>query len=442
MTAGLVEPGSVAASWGPAWLVVTVAGAAVPLRYVGPLTIRQGRAAVDDPPTPATLTAQLDTAGLAQLPELGADVVVELGPDGAAALGLDARSYARARARFVGTVTDAQLVAAPDPADPAWLTLTAVAPAAALRRHIGDTPWPAESDGARAARVLAAAGAVDVDRVDAGTVTVRARDVDRRPALELLTQLGADSGGLLQLDRDGFASWHDALHRRNAPTGVQLRAADVLRDATWSLSLDGVANDVTVVYGDPVVEADGSEGDRPRTSYADPVSVARHGRLDVELETELVQAADAERTARHTAGRRGRPRWRIAGLAVDLVRTLAPRVAGQLLQAEPGELVRVVDLPAGPYRSAHLWAEGWTETITRREWRLALDVADYGLAAAPPRWLDVDPATSWADVPADVTWLSAVGWSTHGDPGRWTDVPRYQRWTDVDPTLTWTAAAV
>ena len=439
------RPGLVERRLGSGWLTVTVGGQLVPADRVGPVTIRHGREDVDAQPTAGTASVLVDRAALAQLPTLGDELRVELSAAALTQLGASPTAAAAARVRFVGDVTDARL-APRTAAGQSLLQLVAVAPLARLARglRIGDTPWPAELDGPRAARILARCAAlagVVVDYVGPGTATVLARDVDAQPTMQLLADLAAATGGQLHAARDGRLSWHDANHRRNAPTVVKLRPDDVMRDVEWLLDLSGVVNDVTVAYGVEAVQPGNTEASKPTTSVVDPVAVARYGRTAATLDTELQTAAAAVERARQLVGRRSRPAWRIDGVEVELLRTLHATQALALLAAQPGSLLRVTGWPdAGPEQAARLFVEGWTESATRNGYGLSLDVVGWGAAGASPRWVDVDPDTSWTEVPTGLTWLAALGWDTDADLGRWLDLPDSgQSWTQ-HPTTSWATA--
>lgn len=428
---------------GSGWLTVTLAGQVVPADKVGTVTIRHGRRDIDSPAEPGTCHLVLDRTALTALPSVGAALRVELSSAALTALGADAATASAATVRFVGDVTDCALAPLTD-ARQSLLELVAVAPAArAGRIRIGDTPWPAETDGARAQHILDATVAktgITLGTVDPGQATVLARDVDSQPPLDLLYQLGVASGGRLHLARDGAVSWHDAIHRRNALAVTELTADDVLRDTLWRLDLAGLVNDVTVTYGPELLDANGEPtGEQNEVTVTDPVSIASpFGRLSARIVTQLANADDATELASQLVGRRSRPRWRIDALEVELLRTLSPAQTLALLKAQPGDLLAVTGFPeSGPQTTARLFAEGWTEIASRYTWSMALDVVAYSLAGASPRWVDVDPATRWQDVPADLTWQQAIGWHTDADLGRWVDQPSSRRWIDVDPALTW-----
>lgn len=380
-------------------LAITVAGAVVPLTAAGQLVIRHGRSSVDQQPDAATATLVVDRAAFTELPTIGDELRVELGADVRWWLGLTDAAWTAARPRFVGELTDVTVSARSDITGPQLVTLAAVTRRARLgRTFVGGAPWPQELDGARAARILDDAAGLTVAAGDPGTVQVLARDVDRQPALGLLDDLARSTGGVLVETRDGAIRWHDAAHRSARPPAVTLPAADVIAPAATAQSLAGLVNSLTVHYG-------GSE----QLQLAASASVDRYGPQAADVPTELATRADARLFGRLLLGRRARPRWSTPGLTVDLIRTVPDAdTAGRLLGLEFGDLLAVTGFPsAGPFSTAQLWVEGWTETVTRTGWRLAVDVSDYQLTATPLRWRDVPPDLAWSDVPTDLAWIDA-----------------------------------
>lgn len=350
----------------------------------------------------------------------------------------DASAWEAVRPRFVGQVTD--VAAAPGVAGVTGPALVSVVAAGSLARLgrlvVGDTPWPAERDGARAARILALAAAnagVTVGPVDVGTVDVLGRDVDAQPALELLTELAGQAGSLLVQRRDGTLEWHDANHRRGTPAVLAgLAAANILTGSRWEQTLAGAVNDLTVGYG---------TGDPQATvRVQDAPSVAAYGRLAGSTGTALATLTDATVRAGDVVGRRSRPRWRVDGLTVELLRTVSPSQAASLAGAEVGSLLTLTGLPeTGPFSAARMFVEGWSEEIAPDGWTLALDVTEYGLTGPSPRWVDVPATVKWSGVPASTTWLAAVSWyAGDANAGRYVDRPASRRWSQE--SATWATA--
>lgn len=306
--------------------------------------------------------------------------------------------------RFIGKVTDAAAVSTA-PGNPDRVTITAAGTRARLAQiDVGDTPWPAELDGARAGRILAAALLVDpslATTADAGLVTVMARDVDRQKAGQLLDQLAVSSGGELAELRDGTLAWQDAGHRRALSPTVTLTPDDVIAPVGWEQQLGGLLNDLTIGYG---------PNPQGTVRVVDTIAAATWP-APQSLGSELPDAAAAQARANDLVGRFARPRWRLPGLAIDLLRTTTAARAGALLALDFGQLLTLAGFPtSGPFAAGDLFVEGATEQLTRSAWRLSLAVSDYRATGPATRWIDVDPGISWAEVPADLSWLGAVAW--------------------------------
>lgn len=381
--------------------------------------------------TTGLLVSQDDAPGVPAYFDGGsAGAGVEYAWTGAANASPSSRTVTASK-RFVGRLTDVEAIPETIGGGPALYRLAAAGPQARLGRlTIGEPPWPAELDGQRVERVLAAAAAQSADvvagDVDAGTVTVFARDVDAQGALSLVDELAAAGGGELVELRDGRLEFHDAEHRRNAPALVELLAGEVLSPATWKATLGGLVNDLTLTYGDP----------ESSVQLVDQVAVdGPIGRLAAKLSTQLATLPDAQLRVADIVGRRGRQRWRIDALPVDLVASVDQVKAGKLLASSFGDLVDVAGFPtAGPFATAALWIEGQTETITARSWRLELAVSEYGLTAPAPRFVDVDDDVAIGDVPDDVSIVGAVSWWPAGartSSGRFVDVPAGLDFRDV-----------
>lgn len=433
-------------------VLVTLDGVELPELAVGPMSIVRGRDSADARPAAAVATLTLATARLPAVPDVGQPVRIELGPDMIAALGVSAADGVR----FVGTVSDVA-------ARPARgiTTVTAAGPlSAAARVPIGDVPWPAELDGARATRILSelveALPALAVGLIDPGTVRVIGRDVDRQPAAALLDELAAYTGGDCWETRDGALEWHDAAHRINAPAELTLSAAAVLSDPEFTKDLEGLVTDLTVGYGLPVYDA--GDGSTTQASVRVLDSLAPVTTLGAAVSTPIESEPDALAYAVDIVGRRSRARWRVPSLAVDVLRSLDADQRAQLVAIEPGALLALSGLPTtAPFVSSQLWIEGWTETYARYAWRFALSVSSRGLTGPAPRWADVpltwqppavpgqpppprEPLT-WSSPPFDgLSWIAAAGWwsTEDADTGRWADVPANARWnTYGTPMQTW-----
>lgn len=381
-------------------LTVTVAGVQVPLTDTGAVQIRHGRPNIDLQPAPATCTVTIRADVLPALPDLGDTFTITLGPAAQEWLGyLTGAGWEAIRYRFVGTLTDLAVQPENDLDGPSLVTLTGVSARARLgRTYVGDAPWPAELDGARAGRILALVPDLPaLGTVDPGTVTVLARDIDRQPALGLLDALAFTAGAQLAERRDGRFEWHDASHRRDTVPITTLDTTAIVKPATASKSFAGLVNDLTVTYG---------VGGSGTVTVTDTDSIAQYGPLAASVSTALADADDALSFASQSVARLARPEYEFQALTVDLLPTVEVAQVPELLAIEQASLLALTGFPAtGPFHAAQLWVEGWTETVARDRWSMSLDVVGYGRGVPALRWADVDPVLIWGDVDPALTWL-------------------------------------
>lgn len=341
--------------------------------------------------------------------------------------------------RFEGTITDVAIAWAD--VDVANVSVTAASPVAMLgRTFIGDTPWPAEDDGARAEHILSGSG-VPVGQIDPGTVNVLARDVDKQPCLSLLQDLAKDCGGMAWHTRDGLICYADNEHRRNTPTSIILDACQILMSPKWEQTTNGLVNDVTVAYG---LAPEGEE--QPTFRRVNQQSIDAYGLMAVSDATQLADLADATTRAEVAVARGAFPAWNIPEVPVNLsVPQLDEAATRILLGLEQHDLISVTGLPSqGPASTATLWVEGWAETISAvgatgaGSWEIVYAVTDYCRTSAFVQWDDVPPAATWDTIDPSLTWDHAycIGPIAPGGE-RWNDVPTNLRWDAVPASVTW-----
>lgn len=344
-----------------------------------------------------------------------------------------------AHVRFEGRITDVALGwddAGPATPDAGTGQLIAAGVLADLgRRVVGDTPWPAELDGARVARVMAAAGVtLDPAYSDPGTVQLVARDVDSQPALDVAQAAAQSASGVLWQTRDGLVRYADAMHRKGIQPALTLDSCDLLVTPTWRRTLQGLTNEVSIGYG---TAPEG--GEQPRYTASNPTSSARYGRYGYTTTTELAALADATALGQLLLVRNATPVWVMAALPVD-TDGLDPDRYDALLGLDMHSLVTLTGLPAigtAP-TTATLWVEGWRETLTHDGHEVELVVSGYCRTAPAPRWDDVDPAHTWDTLqPAGITWDEATCIGPPANLGRWNDQPASLRWDQVPAATTW-----
>ena len=397
---------------------------------VDEVTIAHGRDGAAGQPEPSTATLDL-SAGAAG--DLGDDVDV-----GAVVIVTTAGTDGAVSTRFAGRLTDLALGWADEAErtpDAGVAQIIAAGELAELgRRVIGSEPWPAELDGARVGRALAAAGyTLDPVYSDPGTVELLAVDVDARPALDVIHEAASSAGGILWQTRDGAIRYADADHRRGARAALALDACDLDVTPTWRRNLDGLVNVVSIGYG-----ATPDEGEQPRWEGRADASVARYGRYELSASTTLAAADDAARMGNLLLARNASPVWVMAALPVDAL-DLDPDRYDTLLALDMHDLVELTGLPAigtAP-TSAQLWVEGWRERITADSHTFELVVSGYCRTSPPPTWDDLTPDLTWDTFAASTTWDEAACLGPPADLGRWVDQPASLRWDQVDPATTW-----
>lgn len=413
--------------------VVTVAGVDVSC-LVDSVTISHGRDDSGSQPEASSATLELSTNAQDLLPagvEISAPVLITTST-GTVTL-----------ERFAGRLTDITLgweEAGEATPDAGVGQLVAVGTLAELgRRVVGDIPFPKELDGARVARVMAAAGVtLNPAFSDPGTVDLLPRDIDATAALDAAHDAAVDGSGVLWQTRAGEIRYADADHRRGSPASLTLDACDVLVTPSWRRTIEGLVNEVSIGYG---VAPEG--GEQPRYVATSPESVTRYGRYGYSAGTALATLADAQEMGNLLLARNGSPVWVMAALPVD-VAGLSDEDYEALLSLELHSLVALTGLPAigSAPTAANLWVEGWKETLTFGGHELELVVSGYCRTVPPPRWDDVDPTWLWNAIPPTLTWDAIACLGPPINIGRWNDQPATLRWDQLDPTVTWDTYAV
>lgn len=301
------------------------------------------------------------------------------------------------------------------------------------RIYVGAEPWPVETDGDRAGRILALAAAQWPAlswSTSPGRVNVRPRDVDRQPAGALLTELAETALGVVTDRRAGGIAYLDAANLANVPPYVALDACHVLTDGYGiEAASDALVNDVEVLYGAPAVPGDDTTRPRVRLTAAD--SIARFGVWADRFTTELATAGDAVDFATAVLARSA---WPVATIPTAYVTSKSAGAIGPDFLAGLDVLARLtltglpMPGPAGLDASVNGYAETWTGADT---WRVDLTLTDVRTRGLGTRWVDV-PCVTWAEVPDDVTWNAADLWAPCP--------PQSGRWIDTPGNLLWNAA--
>jgi len=305
------------------------------------------------------------------------------------------------------------------------------------RLFVGDEPWPVESDGDRAGRILALCQTkwpALIYRVTPGRVDVRARDVDRQAAAGLLSDVATSAAGVVTDERDGTVAYLDAAVLSNVAPAFTLNACDILTESfTVQAGTAFMVNDVTVVYGSPAVPGDDST--RPVHRDSSPGSVARYGEFSQRYDTELATESDAIAFAATVLSRQAWPLGNIPA-AVVTSQSLPATMHAEFLDglAMLGRCLLTglpMPGPAGMDAAINGWSEVWAAETA---WRVDLTLTDVRARGLGTRWVDVE-CLAWNEVEPALTWGDADTWAPCPPiTGRWIDQPGNLWWQAAEGT--------
>jgi hypothetical protein len=338
---------------------------------------------------------------------------------------------------FGGRITD---LAAVRSGDASRMQVTAQDHTAELaNRDIADTPWPAQTLGTRAQRIVTLSGQPTTLTVDPGAaaVTVTRDDADNRAALGELQALATTADGVLWSAVHALTGqylWIEDTHTRPAlllitkqggvvvivpdpdpDAATALSACDVLLDPlTWVQDVADVATRVAVTWKEQTT-APAELIDHTET-VTDTALVTRLGVRRIGVTSHLTTSAAAAKLAAAVLGRTADLGWRITDLTWSTGLTaLDPDqvdAAFTLLDGTTrlGAPLVLTELPAWAPADGGvlpLFTEGGQYTYTDGHWVLDLVVSTARAQGTSPAWQDLpadwlwnqfDPGISWTDM--------------------------------------------
>lgn len=186
---------------------------------------------------------------------------------------------------------------------------------------------------------------------------------------DAISQVVEAEGGLIYidgtLDRPVYLTWRllVALAIGTPSVSIPAKYTDLQGFATGKAYLKNTATGARA-------------GGATQTARND-ASIAAYDEYDGSPSGELILTGDDEVLSRlqWTANRYSTPRPRIGQLKVDVL-TAPNALVADLLALDPGDLIRITDLPpTAPWSSLDLIVEGWTETVTDDSWELELNTS-------------------------------------------------------------------
>jgi hypothetical protein len=348
---------------------------------------------------------------------------------------------------FSGRVTDME--ARYDDVDRATLVdVTAADQRAELgNRDVGDQPWLAEALGSRFARIVTASGQPIESRVSdtAAAYQVSWRDVDRQPAITLLSELATTADGvlwaathpvtgpylLLESLADRPALFVLAMGADNLVHIVAADPADVdalvidacdvlLEPVRWRQDIEDMGTRVVVTWREQTLDDKGQPAPTDRTvTTANPQLEADIGVHRIAVGTQLAVQADAGLIADAILGRTGNTGWRISGLEwrADTTDQLDGEALTRMMRLLDGTTrnglpILLTNLPAWspiPDQRVGLYLEGGTYESVDGAWRLSLTVSAATATGMSAAWDELDPAWQWDQMAPDIRWVDLAG---------------------------------
>lgn len=390
------------------------------------ITVSHGRNDITSPPAPSD--ASMTLYGFMTIPVKISDVV-------------EVEAYGVTR--FTGRVTDTNLTHDFNPNGPtlgipatayvARLDVTLIGNLSLLGlKFVGDAGYARELLNDRVENILTDADVVYTNNSDP-LMTQEALDAldGGYSALDLLTNLGTETGGTLcdlpdgavlweSYSRRGFgynpAHWYDIdpldtypdlpyiwadIYDRTdtAPLTVNLPKTKVAWSPQWRNTSQTILNDVTVVYG--------TSGNQNETD-SDPASILTHGRRAYVLNTQLHYASDAQTRASEIIRMQSEPRYAVQAVEVLMEEVTEP-LRSQILDLISGSKVGIDVMPQpAPIDDYVGVVEGWSETYTPGLHRLVLSLSDPRFSYQVVKWNEVSPVLTWAGVNPTVQWYNVV----------------------------------
>lgn len=230
----------------------------------------------------------------------------------------------------------------------------------------------------------------------------------------LSTVLGSTLGVVFER-ADGTIDYARPNSRPGPSAYIDLPTSCLLSPASMGKRVGDVVNYQEAGY----VHDDGTFWGTARSPALDPDGTAPlDASLDVYgyypgagLSTMLNHRADAQALADFVTGRFGLPAWRITSVTVDVLALLqdpavADVVVEDFLNLDLEDLVRFTgSWPAHtPRIPGKAWVISIDERVTATSWTVTLGVVDYSLLGNDLTWAQVDPAVTWASLPAGLDW--------------------------------------
>jgi hypothetical protein len=316
-------------------------------------------------------------------------------------------------------------------------------------RNVGDEPWLAEALGSRFTKIVTLAGQQTTYKVDTAPAAlgVSYRDVDNRPALDLLQELGRSAGGvlwsatnlvtgpylwledvaarpaLLVLKEDAGGIVHIVTADPATVDAIELSACSVaLEPVHWVQATHDDATRVVVTWLEQTTNTEGKLQPTPRdVSIVDAAAEVASGVRRVGVSTQLQTSLDGSNLATRLLARLRTPAWRITGLEIRLNQYERLDADGltkilTLLDGTTriGQAIMLTDLPAwSPVADGRstlpLYLEGGRLSSVDGYWTLELVTSSGGNLGTSVPWNALPVGWQWQEFDPEIAWYELTG---------------------------------
>jgi hypothetical protein len=244
---------------------------------------------------------------------------------------------------------------------------------ARIQQHYlaGSTGFSGERSDQRITRLARYAGMPSSDvTVETGLSTsIINQDTTGQTPLSLMQDVTSTENGVLFDSGDGKLTFHARSHRYNVASSLTLYAGGLLTGLEPRLDDQGLVNDISA-----------SRPNGVSVRSVDAASVSEYGLYREEIQlltTDDNEVFDAASWKVYVAST---PQVRVptAGVLLNLANTAQ---ATAILSLEIGDRITLANLPSqAPAASMDFFIEGWTETITADDYRIAFNLSPASLS--------------------------------------------------------------
>jgi hypothetical protein len=235
---------------------------------------------------------------------------------------------------------------------------------------------------------------------DGGSVWLTRREPVEQSVLDHIHDIENTGVGVLWETRDGVLTWQSLMSRKGAKPSIDMDACYVWADSESTELVDGIINDVTVMYDYPTID-----NPRPSVTRTDQASVALYGLHSKSIDGPIRDQASALAIANFTLATHAHPRERTNVLRSIPLSQIPDHIVQQIAKAPLGSMMAVDGIVEGwvvtgswyAYLEGMEWQGKWNKDYADAEVSFRLsDVRDNPYTVTLPSL----SGPAWGDRPA------------------------------------------